>query len=249
MKHLLLFFLALLSLRLEGSEIHVLGPKSMKGQLTELSNFFEKKNDGCRVSLEFGKSPELAGLIERGAPADLLITTDEKAVESLRSKNLIQSMEKLLADPVVIVGSPSSKLQVTSPQHLVFPELKQVSLFPEDVLLGVHSRAYLKKVNLFDLIAERIHSAKDPKFLMKAVSSGEADWGFVYASDVGAKSGVKVLWNVPETEIQPRLVYVAVSAAGGEKEMARAFLETLRSTIATKLFENAGFRLVMETDR
>jgi molybdate transport system substrate-binding protein len=241
---LAIFLLILIATNAIGAELHVSAPRTMKATLTEISELFEKHNPEWKVKLRTGKSGDLGRLISQGTSTDVFLLSDEKTVRTLRQKKKSQNIKRFLADDFIVIGSENSKLAITDVTKLSFPELKGVALYAEKSPVGKRSRAYLKKANLLDPLLPKISEKKNTKELVSSLSSGAADWGIVYASDIANLKGVKVLWKIPEADIPPDVYYVGSVTKSKNQEGARLFMEALNSTIALKLFENAGLRVL-----
>ncbi|MCI0412032.1 molybdate ABC transporter substrate-binding protein [bacterium] len=234
--------LILISTSLEAAELHVSSTKNLKGMLIEISELFENKNTEWKVNLRTGKSAELAKLIANGTSTDLFLLNDEKTVRDLKRKKKIQNVKRFLADDLVVVGSATSKLEISDPGKLTYPELKTIALFNEKHPGGKVARDYLKKINLLDTVQAKISSKKNTKEILNAITTAQADWGIVYASDVANEKAFKVLWKIPEADATSQIYYAGTVTNSQNQEGARLFLETLHSTIATKIFENSGLR-------
>ncbi len=242
MIRILLISMILLGAGLEASELQVSTTKNLQGILIEISEVFESKNDGWNVELRTGKSGELTKLIAKGRSTDVFLLSDAKTIRELQQKKKIQNVKQFLADDLVVVGPATSKLDITDPGKLAFPELKGIALFAEKNPIGKIAREYLKKNKLMDALNAKVLIKKNTKEVLNAITSAQADWGIVYASDVVHVKGIKVLWRIPEKDVTSQVYYVGTVTNSQNHEGALLFLQTLNSTIATKFFENAGFR-------
>jgi molybdate transport system substrate-binding protein len=229
---------------LEALDLQVSATKNLKGMLIEISELFENKNPEWKVKLRTGKSSELAKLIARGASTDLFILNDEKAVRDLQKKKKVQNVKAFLSDDLVIVGPSTSKLEISDPSKLAFPELKSVALFNETHPGGKAAMAYLHKINLLSAVHPKVSSKKNAKEILTAMNTAVADWGILYASDVVHEKGVKVLWKIPPKDVTAQTYYAGTVTKSQNQEGARLFMEALNSTIAIKIFENSGLRVL-----
>ena len=235
-------FLLLLSTGLEAADLHVSATKNLKGVLIEITELFENKHSEWKVKLRTGKSSELAKLVANGTSTDLFVLNDEKTVRELQRKKKIENVKRFLADDLVVIGPAASKLEITDPGKLAFPELKGVALFAEKHPIGKMARKYLNKIKLMDAVNAKVSIKKNTKEVLSAVMSAEADWGIVYASDIVHAKGIKVLWKIPEQELTSQIYFAGTVTNSKNQEGSRLFMETLNSTIAIKIFENSGLR-------
>jgi molybdate transport system substrate-binding protein len=242
MVRILTIFLLLLSTALEAADLHVSATKNLKGVLIEISELFENKHSEWKVKLRTGKSSELGKLIANGTSTDLFVLNDEKTIRELQRKKKIENVKRFLADDLVVIGPAASKLEITDPGKLAFPELKGVALFAEKHPVGKMARKYLDKIKLMDAVNAKVSIKKNTKEVLNAVMTAEADWGIVYASDIVHAKGIKVLWKIPEQELTSQLYFAGTVTNSKNQGGSRLFLETLNSTIAIKIFENSGLR-------
>jgi molybdenum ABC transporter molybdate-binding protein len=244
---LFLAAITLISLPVRATELHVFAPKSVKSVMIEISEIFKQNNSGWKVDLRTDRSPTLAQLISQGSNADIFLMDDEDSVKELKEKKFIENVIPFLADDLVIVASAQSKLTITDPSKLFFPDIKGVALFEETTPLGKSSREYLKKINVWDSVKSKIGIQENSKSLIKSLQAGDTDWGILHQSDVAQQSAVKVLWIIPEKDLKPNRYYLGSVSKSTQKEGVRKFLDVMKSTIAAKVFENAGLRIVAKS--
>jgi molybdate transport system substrate-binding protein len=238
---LLLFLFAV---QASAAELSVIGPRALSEPLTEITEFFERKYTDWKVNLRIGKSSELARLIPRTGSADVFLLNDDTAIQQLKKRKKIENVRPFVADDLVVIADSGSKLTITEPSKLVSPELKAVALLNKRNPTAKAARAYLTKMNLLESVEKKISEKKDLKALVSAITSKEADWGIAYSSDITQQKGVKIIWTIPDSQ---RIYYVGTITSTPHKKGANYFLETIHSTIALKLFENAGLRIVTQT--
>jgi molybdate transport system substrate-binding protein len=239
-------FLLFLTANVYGAELQVSAPQSVKKAFLEISTLFEKNNPDWKVNLRVGKPAEARKLISQGTSVDVFFMKEDKTIQSLQEKKLVQNARRFLADDLVVVGPENSQLQVTEPSKLVFPELKGVALYGEKHPVGKAARDYLQKHNLFETVIAKQSSKKNTKEVFQSLTGGETDWAIVYASDATHTKGIKILYRIPQTEISPEFYYIGMVAKSRQPEGAQLYLDSLNSTIALKIFENAGFRVIKE---
>ena len=226
------------------AELEVSVPRSLKGAMIEICELHEKNHPQWKVKLRSGKSSELGRMIASGHSTDAFVLADDKLVQQLQKKNQIGNVRRFLADDLVVIASATSTLTITEPSKLVFPELKGVALMGEKHPVGKIARAYLTKEKVLSNIQTKISPKKSTKEVVAGIVAGEADWGIIYGSDAIHAKGVKVIWKIPETGARSEIYYIGTVNDSEHPAEARQFLQTLNSTIAKKIFENAGLRLI-----
>ena len=89
---------------------------------------------------------------------------------------------------------------------------------------------------------KKLVMAKDVRDALMYAERGEVDGAFVYRTDaLQAAKQARILFTVPQ-EFYPRVTYpLALTAAGGGKPEAMAFLSFLRSAEARMVLTKHGF--------
>jgi molybdate transport system substrate-binding protein len=111
----------------------------------------------------------------------------------------------------------------------------------EGVPVGDYTRALLEALGLSAALDNVVSNEDDVKGVAGKVALGEADAGFVYATDVRAVADRVLAIQVPE-DAQPPIEYlVAVVAGTDDEDAARAFVKRLRGERGRAALERAGF--------
>lgn len=243
MKKLLLTLIALPLLQAPAAELHVFAAASLTDAMKEIAGNFEKETD-TKVKLNFGASNLLARQIEEGAPADVFLSADDAKMDQLAQQNLIDqdTRRNLLGNSLVIVTPDDSTLTISGPKDLLQSAVRKIALAdPAAVPAGIYAREYLKRVQLFDQISERILPTENVRAALAAVEAGNADAAFVYKTDAKISKKVRVAFAVPAADT-PAINYpVAIVHETKARAEAEQFVKHLRSPAATKVFEGYGF--------
>jgi molybdate transport system substrate-binding protein len=84
---------------------------------------------------------------------------------------------------------------------------------------------------------------KDVRQVLTYVETGNADAGFVYATDARTSGRVRVVATMPETAHEPIVYPAAVVKTSTNQEAARTFVEFLGSPEAKAIFTRNGYTL------
>jgi molybdate transport system substrate-binding protein len=224
-------------------EIDVYAAASLRDVLQQLAPACEEAA-GARLVFNFGASNDLARQIEAGNKADLFFSADEAWMDRVAAAGLVdlESRHSLLSNRLVVVGLTDSPLKVQSPQDLLGPDVRRISLAnPEAVPAGKYAKAWLEKVGLWDRLRERVLPGLDVRAALAAVESGGAEVGVVYRTDATLSKKVRVVYEVPEGE-GPRISYpVAAMRDRPRLEVARRVVAWLSGPAAAAAFERDGF--------
>jgi molybdate transport system substrate-binding protein len=242
---LLCVVVLILGWSVDAGELTVVGPRALTGALKEIAHFFEQQHPDTKVSLRTENSVQVVRLLELGTPIDVVCVADEKHLQNLRDKNLLEkgSEIRLGSNELVVVAPESSKLEIKDPKDLVPKELNKVVFYPENSAIQEKVKTYLTRINLLDALKDKKAEMKDTRAAIAALTKGEVDWAFVYSDDAADQKGLKIIWRVPSTEIPPVVYFGSIARSSTQKPNAKSFLDSTQSTISQKILENAGFSL------
>jgi molybdate transport system substrate-binding protein len=242
-KKLLGVLAALPLLHASAADLHFFAAASLTDAVREIASNFEQET-GTKVKLNFGASNLLARQIEEGAPADVFLSADDAKMDQLAKRNLIDpdSRRNVLSNSLVIVARTDSPLTIAAPKDLLQPVVKKIALAdPQAVPAGIYAREYLKRVQLFEQISERILPTENVRAALAAVEAGNADAAFVYKTDAAISKEVRVVFSVPVADTPPINYPVAIIRETKARAEAEQFINYLRSPAAIKVFEEYGF--------
>ena len=138
---------------------------------------------------------------------------------------------------VVPRGNPAA---IESVEDVLRPGTRLV-IAAEGVPAGDYTRTVLETLGLSAALENVVSNEDDVKGVAGKVALGEADAGFVYATDVAPVEGQVRVFELPEGSQPPIEYQVAVVASTDDKDAARAFIERLRSDEGRSTLEAAGF--------
>jgi molybdate transport system substrate-binding protein len=215
-----------------------------KAQLTvyaaaSLTNVFPQIDKAQRYS--FGGSNTLAAQIQQGAPADVFASANMTLPAGLYAKKLCSKPVVFTRNTLVIVVPKSNPANLRSVYDLARKGVKLVIAGP-GVPVGSYTLQVLKNMNLSAKVLPNVVSREtDVREVLAKVALGEADAGFVYATDAKVDAGkVKVL-KVPAWA-QPKVQYgVCIVSSSSHKADARKFVSKVLSKTGQAKLRAAGF--------
>jgi molybdate transport system substrate-binding protein len=198
---------------------------------------------GIRVECEFDASGSLARKIEHGADADLFLSADEEWADYLEKKGLVARRRTLFSNRLVVVVPADSKLAVKDLADLAGEGVKRLAVGADPVPAGRYARQALKKGEVWEKVEGRLLEGKDVAAVLLYVARGEADAGFVYATDAAASGKVRVAYEVPENFTVPiRYPLVTIKRDQPNPNAGRC-ADYLAGEAAGAVFRKAGFGL------
>ncbi len=166
---------------LEGS-ITVFAAASLKATFTELADEFEAANPGVTVELNFAGSSDLVTQITEGAPADVFASADEKNMAKLTDAGLADADAPVdfATNVLEIAVPPGNPAGIETFADLADPDVKTVVCAPE-VPCGAATVEVEEATGVTLAPVSEESSVTD---VLGKVTSGEADAGLVYVTDV-----------------------------------------------------------------
>jgi molybdate transport system substrate-binding protein len=111
----------------------------------------------------------------------------------------------------------------------------------EGVPVGDYTRTILDTLGMTAALDNVVSNEDDVKGVAGKVALGEADAGFVYATDVTAVDDRVRAIELPENAQPPIEYQVAVVTASDDPDAARAFVELLGTPAGQDALAQAGF--------
>jgi molybdate transport system substrate-binding protein len=167
--------------------VRVFAAQSLEKSLREICAEFERANAGDHVELHMAGSQILAAQIEEGASADMVITADEATMARLSDKQLVTHAAPF-AKNVLVLAVPAASTLAAVPE-IGKPGVKVV-MAGDKVPVGKYAREALGKIGLREAVEKNVVSNEESVAgVVTKLTLGEADAGFVYATDVLASAG------------------------------------------------------------
>lgn len=161
--------------------IHVFAASSLTEAFTEIGAAFEAAHPGETVQLTFGGSADLVGQITEGAPADVFASADAANMQKLVEAQLALGAPVVIArNTFAIITAPGNPLRIGGVPDLSRRDLVVV-LCASTVPCGEGAEQILAATGV--TVAAKSYEDK-VKGVVTKVTSGEADAGIVYVTDV-----------------------------------------------------------------
>ena len=228
--------------------VTVFAAASLTKTFTELGKDFEKANPGSTVAFSFGGSSDLVTQLTAGAPADVFASADQKNMDKAVSGGVVSggvvSGGVVSGDPVdfatnvlAIAVPPGNPAHVTGWADLAKPGLKVVVCAPQ-VPCGAATAKVEASTGVTLKPVSQESSVTD---VLGKVSSGEADAGIVYVTDV--KGAGKSVDSVPFPEAKDVVNTYPIAAVkqGQNFTGGAAFIAYVTGPEGRKVLEAAGF--------
>jgi molybdate transport system substrate-binding protein len=229
-----------------GGEIRVLAASSLQEAFPRIADAFSKANGGAKVTFEFAGSDELATQIEEGAKADVFAAASTKYPDALASKGTVEK-PVAFATNTLVAATPTGSSKVSDLAALSSPGLKLV-IGAAGVPVGDYTRKVLTALDASEgagwsaaVMRNVVSEEQSVKSIVAKLTSGDADAGFVYVTDVKA-AGQKLTAIAIPAAAKPSATYpIAVVSSSGKKDLAQKWVDYVRSADGQRILLAAGF--------
>ncbi|AVR96429.1 molybdate ABC transporter substrate-binding protein [Pseudoduganella armeniaca] len=221
------------------AELTVSAAASLTNAFKEVAQAFEAVNPGDKVLLNFAASDPLVQQIAKGAPVDVFAAADQDAMDKAANLQLLAAGTRrdFVSNKVVLVVPTGSRIATLA-------ELRGATRLttgnPASVPIGRYTQEALEQAGLWQALAPKFVYGASVRQSLDYVARGEADAGFVYATDVAAqKDKVKAVLTVPTAT--PVRYPIAVTAHAQQAQLARRFVDFAVSGPGQAILARHGF--------
>ena len=237
----------------EPNELLVLAASSLTDAFSELADALPKQPgfEGSRIVMSFGASSQLRVQLEQGARADVFESADAPQMELAVRASLMKGAPIVFArNRLVAIVPRENRAGVNTIADLARSGVKVVST-ARDVPIGAYTLQTLAKLAAdpaygtgFEarVLANVVSEEPNVRQIVAKVQLGEADAGFVYASEISPRvaQDLRVL-DIPE-RFQPQAEHlIGVTRAARAPALAQRFLDHLVSPAGQALLKRYGF--------
>jgi len=214
----------------------VLAAASLTDVFEDLADDFEAARDGVDVEFSFGSSTDLAAQAADGAPGDVLATADEQSMQVAVDADVTGGEPATFAtNTMVLVTPPDNPAGITSVDDLDGTTWVRCA---DEVPCGRVARGLLESNGV---TAEPASLEEDVKSTLEKVTSGEADAGFVYATDAVAAGDAVDVVEIPDAAEQPTSYVVTTLTQSEDGELAQEWVDLVTSDDGRAVLAEAGF--------
>jgi len=224
------------------ADIVVSAAASLSNAFGDLGKAYEATHAGDKVVLNFAASDVLLKQFEQGAPADVFASADEATMDRAAQSNLIDASTRrdFATNTLVLIVGGTAKSPANL-QELTGADYAHIAIGnPDSVPAGRYAKQALTTAHLWDTLQPQIVPTQNVRQALDYVARGEAQAGFVYATDADTqKDRVHVAMTVPTAT--PVRYPIAVTSKSQHADAAKGFVAYVESADAQAVLKRYGF--------
>ncbi len=189
----------------------------------------------------FAGSNTLAAQIQNGAPADVFASANTTIPAALYAQGLIEKPVNFTRNTLVMVVPKSNPAGIHSIYDLAKPGVT-IDIANAAVPVGSYTLTVWNQMGLTSRLMPNVVSQEvDVTAVLAKVANGQADAGFVYATDARTAPNQVTVIDIPAWA-QPKVVYaMGVVSKSPNQAAAQAFVDRVLSKAGQAILEKYGF--------
>jgi molybdate transport system substrate-binding protein len=219
-------------------QITVFAAASLTGTFTDLAAKFEEANPDATIALNFAGSSDLVTQITEGAPADVFASADIKNMTTLANAGLVSGDPVTFATNVLTIAvPPGNPAGIAEFADLAGADVTTVVCAPQ-VPCGAATEAVEAATGVTLTPVSEESSVTD---VLGKVTSGEADAGLVYVTDVAAAGDAVEGIPFDESDEAVNTYPIAQVSESANAGLGAAFIEYVTGADGQAVLDAAGF--------
>lgn len=250
MKKIIILFVLVFALGSSASfaaeKIVVFAAASVTDMMDEIMAGYNKAN-GTDIVGSYAASGVLSRQIDAGAPAAIFISADQKWMDELDKKGLLEkdTRKDYLGNSLVLVASAKSDLKYDFSGKVTLSSLlgakgKFAIGDPEYVPAGNYAKNALTKLGQWSSLEPSLVLMDNVRVVLTHVGMGSAMMGVVYGSDAAASKDVKILSEFP-ADSYPAIRYPIAIIAKNKSADVQKFYDYLMTPEVKTIIKKHGF--------
>lgn len=191
----------------------------------------------------FGGSNQLAQQARQGFPFDVFLSASPQYSRALYAEGLVRKPVAFATNSLVLIVPRANPARIARVDDLARRAGLRLVVAAPQVPVGLYTREVLRRLGLSSVLRRTVSLEPDVKGIVGKVALGEADAGFVYATDVRPVATKVRVIRFPR-RAQPTVLYeAAVAARPRDLDAAQAFVVALLGAEGRRALRAAGFGL------
>jgi molybdate transport system substrate-binding protein len=222
----------------EDVTLTVFAAASLTKTFEEIGAEFEDAHDGVQVEFSFAGSSDLVAQLQEGASADVFASADAANMDKLTADDLhAGDPQDFASNTLEIATPPGNPTGITSFADLAQEGLNVVVCAPE-VPCGA---AAVNAEEATGVALSPVSEEQSVTDVLAKVTSGEADAGLVYVTDVTGASDAVTGVPFPESGDVVNTYPIVALKDSEHSELAAEFVDLVLGETGQSILEEAGF--------
>lgn len=229
-------------------EILVAAASDLQFAMPQIAQNFEQQT-GATVKITFGSSGNFTNQIKNGAPYDVFFSADINYPKQLEAQGFAEpgSLYQYAYGRIVLWVPAGSSLDFTQGlSALLSPEFKKIAIAnPEHAPYGRAAVAALRHAGIYEKIQSKLVLGENISQTAQFVESGSAGAGILALSlaVAPAMQGKGRYVEIPQQDYPPIAQGCILLKSSRNKELARKFLQFIKTRENTSILSRYGFTL------
>ena len=216
----------------------VFAAASLKQSFTQIGEQFEADHPGSTVEFSFAGSSDLVTQLTQGASADVFASADTKNMDKAAQAELLAGDPVDFASNVLTIAvAPGNPEGIATFGDLARPGLDVVTCAPQ-VPCGAATETVEQATGVRLAPVSEESSVTD---VLGKVTSGQADAGLVYVTDVAGSGGKVAAVDFPEAADAVNTYPIATLKDSSNAELAQAFVDFVTGEKGQEVLGDAAF--------
>lgn len=222
----------------EQTTLMVFAAASLEEPFEEIGAEFEAAREGVTVEFNVTGSSRLVTQIQEGAPADVFASADTANMDKLVASDLDGSEPVDFTSNTLMIAVPAGNpAGITDLASLSDDSLALVTCAPE-VPCGAAAATVAASAGVEFAPVSEEQSVTD---VLGKVSTGEADAGLVYVTDVRAAGGQVEGVGFPEAAEAANTYPIATVQGAAQAELGQEFIDLVLAETGQEILDAHGF--------
>ncbi len=207
----------------------------------EIAPAFERAT-GQQVILVFGSSGALATQIERGAPADIFFSADQRYVEQLAEREVLYpgSHQVYALGYLSLVTRRGSGMRLRTLADLAGSGVKRIAIAnPAHAPYGRAAEEAMRRAGIWDSVEPKVVLGENVRQAVQFVTTGAVEAGIIARSLAGDPALVAI--PVDPSLYDPILQTAGIVRRTAQLELARRFLAFVTGAEGWAVMQRYGF--------
>ena len=211
---------------------------SLKSTFEKIGKELESTHDGVKVEFNFAGSSDLVAQIQQGAPADVFASADTANMEKLTVGDLVDDgPENFASNTLEIAAPPDNPAGIKTLQDLTKDGVNLV-ICAAEVPCGAAAQ---KVADAAGLTFKPVSEEQSVTGVLNKVTTGEADAGLVYVTDVRTAGDSVQGITFPESADAVNIYPIGTIADSKNGDLAKEFMDLVLDDGGQTILEEAGF--------